>query len=262
MDTLGLKTRGVISIIGAGGKTSLMFRLARELADSGRTVLTTTTTKIFMPEKEDSPYILIADAMDDLIENSRSCLDRYPHFSAACAHESASGKLHGFPGTVIDQLWQAALFDWIIVEADGARRKPLKSTDSHEPVIPSATTHLILVAGLDAVGEVLDDHHVHRAGLFSRNSGLPMGRIMDEKAIARSIAVEIKKAQGFSRAGSTSVFLNKADTQARIRSGQKIARYLMATPSIDNMITASLRKGSFITSGFDGRDTGKGDKGS
>ncbi len=49
IDILKLKSQGVISIIGAGGKTSLMFSLAKELSKSGKKVLTTTTTKIFMP---------------------------------------------------------------------------------------------------------------------------------------------------------------------------------------------------------------------
>jgi probable selenium-dependent hydroxylase accessory protein YqeC len=39
-----LKKGGVISIVGAGGKTALMFRLARELSKDGGRVLTTTTT--------------------------------------------------------------------------------------------------------------------------------------------------------------------------------------------------------------------------
>ncbi|MCD4678214.1 MAG: hypothetical protein K8S18_19810, partial [Desulfobacula sp.] len=55
IDNLQLNRRGVISLIGAGGKTSLMFCLAKELENSGKTVLTTTTTKIFMPTPDQSP---------------------------------------------------------------------------------------------------------------------------------------------------------------------------------------------------------------
>jgi probable selenium-dependent hydroxylase accessory protein YqeC len=43
IDTLQLTGQGLISIIGAGGKTSLKFRLAKEHEDSGKSVLTTTT---------------------------------------------------------------------------------------------------------------------------------------------------------------------------------------------------------------------------
>jgi len=41
-----LENGGVITIVGAGGKTSMMFQLAKVLSSAGDTVLTTTTTKI------------------------------------------------------------------------------------------------------------------------------------------------------------------------------------------------------------------------
>ena len=51
---------GVISLVGAGGKTTLMFRLARELADTGERVLTTTTTRILRPTKEQSASVVVS----------------------------------------------------------------------------------------------------------------------------------------------------------------------------------------------------------
>ena len=240
-NTLYLNQQGVISLIGAGGKTSLMFRLAKELADSGKTVLTTTTTKIFMPKKDQSPDTIIAGSIDELIRQSKSRLNHYHHFSAGSRHDTASGKLNGFAPDIIDQLWQAAVFDWIIVEADGARRKPLKATGSHEPVVPRKTSHLVLVTGLDAVGKVLDDNHVHRARLFSNNTGLALGKIIDERSIAASIAIEIKKAAASSRPLFSILFLNKADTPDKIASGQKIARLLQTNKSIHPVIAASLK---------------------
>lgn len=243
---LDLNTRGVISLIGAGGKTSLMFHLAKELADSGRRVLTTTTTLILMPEKENSPHTILAGSIDELVKKSASCLKRYPHFSAGSETVPASGKLKGFTKDAINQLWEKDIFDWIIVEADGARHKPVKSTASHEPVVPGVTTHLVLVLGLDAVGTVLDDDHVHRARIFSGNTGLPLGSILDEASLAASIAVEIEKAGGFSRYSSNFVFLNKADTDDRISSGKKIAGLLMTNHTIKKIIVASLKNETVI----------------
>ncbi len=250
IDTLGLSHQGIISIIGAGGKTSLMFRLAKELADSGKTVLTTTTTKIFMPDQDSSPDTITAGSIDELIKKSKSCLNRYPHFSAGSSHGPGPGKLNGFDPDIIDQLQQENLFDWIIVEADGAKRKPLKATDTHEPVVPTATTHLVLVTGLDAVGIPLDDTHVHRAKLFSRNTGLCMGDTIDEQAIATSIAIEIKKAGALGRPRVTLVFLNKADTPDRIAAGQKIGTLLKDRVPLDRVITAALKDKSPVKDCF------------
>ena len=252
IDTLQLKTRGVISLIGAGGKTSLMFRLAKEVAGSGKTVLTTTTTKIFMPDPDQSPVTIIEAIVDELIKKLKSYLNHYHHFSAGRERDAATGKLNGFSLDTINDLWQANLFDWIIVEADGAKRKSLKATGSHEPVVPRATSHLILVTGLDAVGKSLDDKHVHRAGVFSDNTGLGLGKPIDEHAIATSIGIEVKKATALRQPTFNTIFLNKADTPDKIASGRKIAGLLQTNQNINQIITASLKdefsiKDSLIT---------------
>ena len=221
INTLQLTGQGLISIIGAGGKTSLMFRLAKELEDSGKKVLTTTTTKMFMPLPSQSPFTIIDNSIEEVIKKSTSRLKRFLHFSAGQKYDPATGKLQGFAPDSIDQLWQTGLFDWIIVEADGARQKPLKATASHEPVVPKVTTHLILVTGLDALGK-------------------PFNETMDEKSMAACIAIEIKKAGDLCHPLSNFVFLNKADNPDKISAGQKIAERVQTNTIIHRIIIASL----------------------
>ena len=242
IDQLNLTDRGVISLIGAGGKTSLMFRLAKELADSNKRVLTTTTTKIFMPNSDNSPETIFAESMDALLGQIKDRLQHYSHFSAGSRYDSNLRKVIGLPPEMIDQLWHADLFDWIIVEADGAKRKPLKATGPHEPVIPSLTGHVILVAGLDAVGLPLNDDHVHRAQVFSRNTRRPLQSIIDEQAIATAVAIEIHKAKSSVQTVKTVVVLNKADTPEMIASGHRIERILARQTAIDKVIVTSLLK--------------------
>ncbi len=241
INRLCTRPKGMISLMGAGGKTSLMFRLAKDLSNAGKKVLTTTTTKIFFPDKRLSPETVIAHSAHDLIKKSKAGLLRYPHFSAGKHHDTSSGKLEGFSPDILDQLWQADLFDWIIVEADGSRQKPLKATDAHEPVLPKSTALLVLVTGLDSVGLPLDENHVHRAGLFSKNTGLDLGQAVDEASIAVSIAMEIKKAAGLCNASDRLLFLNKADTPGRIESGLHIAGLLKGNPYLDRVLVASLK---------------------
>ena len=51
------------ALVGAGGKTTLMYALARRMADAGRRVVCTTTTKIFPPE-DGLPVVLLEGAAD------------------------------------------------------------------------------------------------------------------------------------------------------------------------------------------------------
>jgi probable selenium-dependent hydroxylase accessory protein YqeC len=74
IDAFGLPEAGVISIVGAGGKTTLMFRLAGELARVGHRVLTTTSTKIFRPNNEQSSIVMTSNDPIDVVRFA----NRYP----------------------------------------------------------------------------------------------------------------------------------------------------------------------------------------
>ena len=51
----------VVTLVGAGGKTSALFRLADEAVASGRRVVTTTTTRLFASQAEQAPGRLVVD---------------------------------------------------------------------------------------------------------------------------------------------------------------------------------------------------------
>jgi probable selenium-dependent hydroxylase accessory protein YqeC len=227
-DSLGLfDESGVISLIGAGGKTSLMFGLARELAASGRTVLSTTTTNLFFPTEDQSPVTLVTETVPDLLARAATALKDHCHVSAGTRHMPDIGKLKGFPASKIDEIRHAGLFDWIIVEADGARQLPIKASDTHEPVMPSSTTAIVHVTGLDALNTPVDETHVHRPALFCANTGLVPGSRVDMSAMAVSCMLETRKA--WALAGSDPavvIWLNKADDPVRIAAGQALAARL------------------------------------
>ena len=59
IEALCLSNRGVVSFVGGGGKTSLMFRLNGEIPLSRRVVITT-TTKIYMPAADKYPAVMLS----------------------------------------------------------------------------------------------------------------------------------------------------------------------------------------------------------
>ena len=111
---LGLEGGGVISIVGAGGKTSFMFRLAHEISGLGQSVLTTTTTKIMMPRRSQSSHVILATSSRALIDNAVELLKESLHISAASPRlPEHQGKIAGFPAVFIDEIRQAGCFQWI-----------------------------------------------------------------------------------------------------------------------------------------------------
>jgi probable selenium-dependent hydroxylase accessory protein YqeC len=243
---LCLGDSGVICLFGGGGKTSLMFSLARQLEKMHKKVLTTTTTKIFYPDSKQAVHTLICNTAGQLINTIRTAVTHPVHICAGSSHDPKSGKLSGFSADEIGQIQSAALFDWIIIEADGARGKPIKASADHEPVFPDICTHLVLVAGLDAVNTPLDDAHVHRYELFSKNTGLPVGKALTPEAITRALNIEMNKAAGRCRASRRLIFLNKADSSADVQNGIQISHMLMSNPRIDAVTVAALQPAATV----------------
>jgi probable selenium-dependent hydroxylase accessory protein YqeC len=218
-----LKKGGVISIVGAGGKTALMFRLARELSKDGDRVLTTTTTKIYLPARTQSSIVMVSGSAETIAKRAREIFKRNSHISAGSAILHLNNKLNGLKPETIDALWQSGVFRWIIVEADGAAGRPLKAPALHEPVIPQSTRWLIGVVGLDAVGKPLTDKWAFRPQLVSKISGLAIGAAISENAIAAVLMDNNGIMKNSPPQAMRFAFLNKTDSQERLAIARRIA---------------------------------------
>ena len=218
---------GILSLLGGGGKTTLMFRLAGEMAESGRRVLTTTSTKIFMPNADESEQVVLSKDLAEVEAEARRILRTSRHLTAARRLMPETGKLEGFDGDEVCRLWETGLFDWIIVEADGSARRPLKAPATHEPVIPACTTHAVALVGLSVMGRPLDDESVFRAAIFSEVTGLAMGSPVTERAVADIILHASGLMKGCPAQAERWAFLNQADDEAARAAGRRIAEILL-----------------------------------
>ena len=184
----------VVTLVGAGGKTSALFRLADEAVASGRRVVTTTTTRIFASQAEQAPGRLVVDPDGNgSIDWGALEAELARHGHCLLVTSLTGPKCEGLPPTVVDGLAARAHdlgISLIAVEGDGSRRRPVKAPAPHEPVIPDCTTHLVPVAGLDALGLPLSEPYVHRpermrallqeADASTRLTARMMGRLVVE----------------------------------------------------------------------------------
>lgn len=223
---------GVLSLTGAGGKTSLMFHLARVLSESGKRVLVTTTTKIFPPTARQCGTVLV-DADPEIIGRRASLRPGNEPVTAAARRDPETGKLLGFPPEAIDLLHRSGRFDWIVVEADGSARRPLKAHAPHEPVIPSCSTALVAVAGLEVLGQPLTEEWVFRPELAATLMGIAAGDTIGAAALTRLIVHPKGLFTGAPKDARRFLFLNKADTPQRLlRAAQIMAAVREEAPSV------------------------------
>ncbi len=228
---LGLSGGGVVSLVGAGGKTTLMFRLARELDCSGAFVLTSTTTKVQFPASDKARHIFLAPDGESVLKEARRIMPQQGVVFAAKKKHPRHQKLVGFSPEAVDFLAAAGVFQWILVEADGAARKPAKAPASHEPVIPAASRWVVAVLGLDAVGCALNDNGVFRARRFAKITGLSLGQSVSAASLAKVLVHPQGILKGCPEHALTAAFLNKADTPERVSHGRAVIHALQAIRS-------------------------------
>lgn len=201
---------GVTAIIGGGGKTTLLYRLAQELSKD-HSVIVATSTHIFPPDH--IPCVLRTGKVRGAVCVGTPC---------------ENGKLTA-PAQSFEEL--ARLADYVLVEADGAARRPLKAHEKHEPVIPPNADQVISVVGASGIGAPVEAA-VHRPAVFSALSGEA------KTAAPEAIAAVLTKERLHDR-----VLINQADTPERLAAAKELAA-LLSCP----VVIASLQKGEILCS--------------
>lgn len=180
---------GVTAVIGGGGKTTLLRMLGEELAGAGGKVLLCATAKIF--PFDGLPCVTEAGEGALLAAREKSSL--------ICAGTPLeSGKLTT-PDVSMARL--AALFDYVLVEADGSAHLPLKAHAPHEPVIPAEAGRVICVAGASGFGRPIRET-AHRPEIYAALAGAAEG-----DPVTPEIAAAVLKAEGL----HTEVLVNQAE---------------------------------------------------
>ena len=137
----------IVAFTGGGGKTSLIYYLAEKFSGEGKRVIITTTTHMaWEPER---PFAVAEDAA-----GIRQLLDQYGYVTAAY-HKAGQPKISGPDREILEKL--SGLCDVLLVEADGAKRLPLKVPAQWEPVIPEIAEVVVGVIGLDCIGKNISD---------------------------------------------------------------------------------------------------------
>jgi probable selenium-dependent hydroxylase accessory protein YqeC len=235
---LKLREREFISLVGGGGKTTLMFLMADTLTAQGCRVITATTTKIFEPRPDETPFLSLGEDEGTVLAR----VDHYGHVTVA-SHRVPGGKLQGITVRQADALWESGRIDYLINEADGAAQRPLKAPESYEPVIPLSTGVLVALVGADAFDAPLTEDRVFRSHIFSRLTGLPLGAPISYEAIAKVLTHREGITKGVPRSARIVPFVNKIDLDDSLRKGREFGRILfeVADERIDRVVLGQLQ---------------------
>lgn len=206
---------GITAIIGSGGKSTLLRALGLELMRAGGRVLLCTTTHMFPVAGvpwDGSNRRLDAAPWKPGAAHAPGCTCKVcagmsrGSIRQAGVLDPETGKLSA-PAEPPNELAQR--FDYVLAEADGSKRLPLKAHAAWEPVIPAATANVVWVVGASGLGRPVAEV-VHRPELFCERCGCEPTDIATPERVAQVLNAEMQ-ALGLSTAR---VMLNQADTLA------------------------------------------------
>ncbi len=244
IDAFEIKEKELISIVGGGGKTSLLFALGEAIA--GR-VLLTTTTRIFAAQMKLATAVstYTPDAnWDAWLADLEAKLSK----QGAClvVGEVQGKKAFGVPPDLPAKLLATPFVDAVVVEADGSRMRPIKAPAAHEPVIPTETTLLVPTVGIDALDGVLEEvahrPELVRGILGARDWGLGIGdwrlRVEDVARLLVSEQGGMKDAPARAR---VIPLINKVETDEQLYAARQIAQHaLRITPHVARIVITAL----------------------
>jgi len=221
------------AFVGAGGKTSVMFALANEI--DGPVILTTTThLGTWQAELADSHFIIRnqKDFDASLFSKGGKIL-----FTGPAGDDD---RLQGLDAKTLSKLKAFCKENHLnlLIEADGARQRPLKAPADYEPVIPGGIDHVLVLAGLSALGKPLNEINVHRPQIFSSITGLQENQPISEENVLKLLKSKDGGLRGIPKGCKKILFLNQADDDALSSKGGWIARALIGT--YDRILVGSL----------------------
>lgn len=213
------ETGHVISLVGGGGKTTLLYALARRFAAEGRRVLVSTTTHIQRPGANYAPDKAARDAL--------WAAGTY----AVAGAPAENGKLT-LPSCLSAWMTEA---DTVLLEADGAKHHPCKVPAAHEPVILPESDIMLAVAGLSAVGRPLAEI-CFRLKEACTLLGVPPETPLTPGLLAKLLASE---SGGRKSAGTRQFYavLNQADNDASRTAGEQTLAVLREKYKVTGFLT-------------------------
>ncbi len=239
---LALRAPGeLVSIVGGGGKSALLFGLGRSL--SGCAVLTTTTRIFANQTARAAATCPIGTPEFETVMHS-------PRDGLLVVGEVEGEKVRGVAADVPATLLAAAGVDFVVVEADGSRMRPAKAPAPHEPVVPEETTLLVVVAGIDALAGPIAQT-CHRPERVAALLGLSQDACLDPPRLAELLCHPEAGLKSAPPGARVALLINKIEDPAQWHAGRAVAAAARRHPRIERVVLGALEPSGQVEPGGD-----------
>ena len=227
-----------IAFVGAGGKTTAVFQLARALSKAqDKAVIVTATSHLGAWQIPFADMHMIAETPATLEEDMNNLKGVV----------LVTGELDGERTRPIDDQTLNWLHQYcdehslpLLIEADGSRQKPLKAWTDHEPPLPSFVNQVVQVVGITGMGKSLSDEYVHRPEVFSNLSGLSRGELVTTDALIRVLKHPDGGLKNIPAKARITALINQADTVELQAIAHGLVQPLLSV--YDSVVISSLKQ--------------------
>ena len=227
---------GIVCAVGAGGKKSVLYQLARE--HPGRFALTATVHTTRFPDD-----LQVESVIDDEPALRRRVLSVERACSVAYACPSNKpGRHAGVSAATIRSIHEAGGFDATFVKADGARMRWIKAPAEGEPMLVPEVDLVVPVVSARAIGEPLSERVAHRLDRVAAVTGVAPGSALTPEAVGRLLASAEGALQGTAGARVAPV-INMVDNEFQEQRARAAAAAALAiTSRFDSVVLCCLRQ--------------------
>ncbi len=238
-DALRISSRLSCAFVGAGGKSALMGRVAAELAGELPVVLSTTTRIALHQRQLATHHLILQDKVE--LPALRPFLESPGTILLTGRVAPGEPKWLGLDPSILELVRRlvSQAGGVLLVEADGARGRSVKAPAEHEPVIPAFTDLVVLVAGIDAVGQPIRSAIVHRPERVAALLGVPETERLTPAALGRVISSGEGGLQSVPRAAEVRAALNKVETDSGEADARQVAAQVLKESRVRAVVLAS-----------------------
>lgn len=252
-EAINLRSTQALACVGAGGKTTLCWRVWMECTAADQPSIFTTTTHILEPilpaasalflsvNPDPSTIRTIIRGQAGLILAASRLTQAPIDIESNPAAPARSIKLAGLPPEQIDQLIENLPGVTWLIEADGARGRGLKIPAAHEPATPARSTTVAVLAHLDTIGQALDEATAHRPERLAERLRMKIGDRITAEHVARLMTDPAGGLKNIPASARAVAMLNQCDPAQLHPQARSIADVLLAAGRYERVIVGSLR---------------------
>lgn len=236
VEGLRADSKSRLAFVGAGGKTTALFSLARQMSGL---IICLNTAHLAVEQAKLADHHVVVTEEEDIQSVFASVTSGVLLFSGPA---NERGRLVGLPLETVEKIkTHADIHDLpVLIEADGARQLALKAPALHEPPIPPWVNHVVYMVGLSVLGKPLNSINVFRPEIFSELSGAWIDSTLHVDHLLRYLQNPLGGLKNIPTEARKTLFTNQLD-ECILSQSELFVNLTTLAPAFDSVLAGSLQ---------------------